>query len=153
MPGASDKPSRTIGCKPIGYVHCATRDVPRHWTVSDLEGELEIRPAYEKGLLDIAAGQRILVLFHFDRSVPFTPHHLQQKKRHKNEVKGVFSICSSIRPNPIGVSVLEVLAVEGRFIRVRGLDMFDGTPILDIKPHTEDHASRGRRPNLEDMAR
>ena len=123
--------------KPIGYVRHNAEDVPRHWTVSDLEGELDILPAYEGGLVDIAAGQRIVVLFHFDRSPTFGQEHLRQKKRHKNEVKGVFSICSAIRPNPIGLSVVEVLAVAGGCLRVKGLDMFDGTPILDIKPHTE----------------
>jgi tRNA (Thr-GGU) A37 N-methylase len=46
---------------------------------------------------------------------------------------GIFSICSPVRPNPIGMSVLEVLAVEGNTVHVRGLDMRDGTPILDIK--------------------
>lgn len=129
----------TIQFTPIGAVRHASEDVPRHWTVSDLEGDLEILPEYGDGLADIEAGQQIVVLFHFDRSEPFKPEHLQQKKRHKNEIKGVFSICSHIRPNPIGFSVVTVLAVEGERIRVRGLDMFDGTPILDIKPHTEDN--------------
>ncbi len=48
---------------------------------------------------------------------------------------GIFSICSPVRPNPIGMSVLEVLGVEGNVARVRGLDMRDGTPILDLKPY------------------
>jgi len=128
----------TIILKPIGYVRNPHSDVPRHWSVSDLEGDLDILPEYETGLADIAEGQRIVVLFHFDRSEPFETKHLKQKKRHKNEIKGVFSICSFIRPNPIGFSVVTVLAVDGGRIRVRGLDMFDGTPILDIKPHTEE---------------
>jgi tRNA (Thr-GGU) A37 N-methylase len=51
----------------------------------------------------------------------------------------VFSICSPIRPNPIGFYVLTVLSAAGG--RIRGLDMFDGTPIFDIKPHSEDNAS------------
>lgn len=128
----------TIIFKPIGYVQNPHSEVPRHWSVSDLEGNLNILPDYEEGLADIAVGQQIVVLFHFDRSEPFEAEYLKQKKRHKNEIKGVFSICSPIRPNPIGFSVVTVLAVDGGHIRVRGLDMFDGTPILDIKPHTED---------------
>lgn len=127
----------TMVFKPIGYVRHPHSVVPRHWSVSDLEGELEILPEYETGLADIAEGQHIVVLFHFDRSEPFEVRHLKQEKRHKKEIKGVFSICSCIRPNPIGMSVLTVLAVDGGRIRARGLDMFDGTPILDIKPHTE----------------
>jgi tRNA-Thr(GGU) m(6)t(6)A37 methyltransferase TsaA len=118
----------------IGWVRHDAREVPRHWTVSELEGVLEIRPALAPGLADIAAGQKILVLFVFDRSPPFNEALLTQVTRHSREVKGVFSICSPRRPNPIGLSQLEVLSVDGCRLRVRGLDMLDGTPILDIKP-------------------
>ena len=48
---------------------------------------------------------------------------------------GIFGICSPVRPNPIGMSVLEVLGVEGNVARIRGLDIRDGTPILDLKPY------------------
>ncbi len=119
---------------PIGCVRHRSAEVPRHWTVSDLEGDLELLPLYEAGLADIVPGERIIVLFVFDRSVPFTPDLLKQETRHSKQIKGVFSICSPNRPNPIGLSVLDVLAVDGCRVRVRGLDMFDGTPILDIKP-------------------
>ncbi len=118
----------------IGWVRHDAEEVPRHFAVSDLEGVLEIRPTFAAGLVDIAAGQKITVLFLFDQSPPFTSDYLTQETRHSKEIKGVFSICSPRRPNPIGLSVVEVLAVEGRRIQVRGLDMFDGTPILDIKP-------------------
>ena len=131
----------TIRFKPIGYVHNPHQEVPRHWSVSDLEGALDILPEYEEGLVDIGVGQRIVVIFHFDRSESFRSEHLRQKKRHRDEIRGVFSICSPIRPNPIGFSVLTVLSVAGGRVRVRGLDMFDGTPILDIKPHSEDNPS------------
>ncbi len=60
-----------------------------------------------------------------------------QTPPHRNESLGVFSICSPVRPNPIGLSVLEVLELNGGKIKVRGLDMLDGTPILDIKPNIE----------------
>ncbi len=118
----------------IGWVRHGAEEVPRHWTVSDLEGDLDIRPELAAGLADIAAGQKILVIFVFDRSPPFSFDQLTQETRHSQAIKGVFSICSPKRPNPIGLSVLEVLAKEGCRLRVRGLDMFDGTPILDIKP-------------------
>jgi tRNA-Thr(GGU) m(6)t(6)A37 methyltransferase TsaA len=123
-----------INLKPIGWVRHDAPDVPRHFAVSDLEGVLEIRPAYSAGLADIAAGQKIMVIFLFDQSPPFTADLLKQETRHSREIKGVFSICSSRRPNPIGLSVVDVLAVDGCRLRVRGLDMYDGTPILDIKP-------------------
>ena len=124
-----------IEFKPIGFVRNGAAEVPKHWTESDLEGELELLPQYQAGLADIKAGQQIAVLFHFHGSQNFNAAHLKQKKRGTGKIKGVFSICSPIRPNPIGHSVLSVLAVEGCRIRVKGLDMYDGTPILDIKPH------------------
>jgi tRNA-Thr(GGU) m(6)t(6)A37 methyltransferase TsaA len=91
--------------------------------------------AYVEGLKDIRSGQEIVVIFHFHKSREFSPADLSQKPPHRSRQMGVFSICSPFRPNPIGMSVLSVLGVSGNTIHVRGLDMIDGTPILDIKPH------------------
>jgi len=125
----------------IGTVHTAERKLPRHWSVSDVEGTLEILSEYIEGLSDIRAGQRIVVLFHFHKSPPFTSQLLKQTPPNRDRALGVFSICSPRRPNAIGLSVLEVISKEGNRIAVRGLDMIDGTPILDIKPHIEDQDS------------
>lgn len=124
----------TVEINPIGFVRTDAEKLPRHWSVSDVEGTLEIDPKYEAGLTDIAAGQRIVVLFHFHKSEPFGPQFLRRVPPHRNEEKGVFSICSPVRPNPIGLSVVEVLSREGTRLRVRNIDMIDGTPILDLKP-------------------
>ncbi len=119
---------------PIGTVHTTATKLPRHWTVSDVEGTLVIDEPYREGLKDIQPGQNLIVLFHFHKSPPFSPEFLSQTPPHRGENLGVFSICSPRRPNPIGLSVVEVLKVDGTVIHVRGLDMIDGTPILDIKP-------------------
>lgn len=124
-----------IKFRAIGYVRHEATEIPRHWTVSDVEGVLEILPEYEAGLADINAGDRIVVLFCFDRSEPFRPDFLTQTRPRDDEPKGVFSICSPRRPNPIGLSVLDVLKREKCTIWVRGLDILDNTPILDIKPN------------------
>lgn len=120
----------------IGVVRTETDKVPRHWSVSDVEGRLEILPEYTEGLKDIEAGQQIVVLFNFHRSPPFNHQLLTQTPPHQDSPKGVFSICSPRRPNAIGMSVLQVLSRKDNVIRVRGLDMYDGTPILDLKPYT-----------------
>lgn len=120
---------------PIGVVRTDATDLPRHWSLSDVEGALEIDPEYAGGLRDIEPGQKIVVLFHFHKSPPFSEDLLFQTPPHKSEAKGVFSICSPRRPNPIGLSVVKVTGIDGNRIDVRGIDMFDGTPILDIKPH------------------
>ena len=124
-----------IRFQPIGFVRTSALSVPRHWSVSDVEGTLVIDEIYREGLKDIQKGQDIVVIFHFHKSRAFSPADLAQTPPHRDRRMGVFSICSPFRPNPIGLSVLKVLDTSGNEISVRGLDMIDGTPILDIKPH------------------
>ena len=121
---------------PIGYVRgpfIEPSQVPRGPGAQHVaEGVLEIRPRLERGLTDIEGFSHLYVLWAFHRSgsaellgVPPTdtrPH-------------GVFATRSPRRPNPIGLTVVELLGREGRRLRVRGIDMVDGTPILDIKPY------------------
>ena len=120
--------------EPIGFVHTDAKRIPRHWTVSDVEGTLVIDGRFLEGLKDIRPRQRIVVIFHFHQSPDFEASHLIQTPPHRQKPLGVFSICSPVRPNPIGMSVLEVVEIKSNIIRVKGLDMLDGTPILDIKP-------------------
>jgi tRNA (adenine37-N6)-methyltransferase len=121
----------------IGFVRTSAEDIPRHWSISDVVGTLEIKKEYVKGLLGIEVGQRIVVLFDFNRSPAFSPEFLIQTSGDSGRETGVFSTCSPIRPNPIGLSIVEVIKIDGANIDIRGLDMLDGTPILDIKPHVE----------------
>lgn len=131
----------TITLKPIGTVHTDADTVPRHWTLSDVKGQLVIDEKYQQGLKDIQAGQRIVVIFYFHKSAAFTSDLLVQRPPHRNKDLGIFSICSPRRPNPIGMSVLDVLAKHGNILFVQGLDMLDGTPILDLKPLVTDKSS------------
>ncbi|MBW2060707.1 MAG: tRNA (N6-threonylcarbamoyladenosine(37)-N6)-methyltransferase TrmO [Deltaproteobacteria bacterium] len=131
----------SIVMEPIGYVRTDAKMIPRHWSLSDTEGTLVIDEIYREGLRNIEPGQRIVVIFHFHRSPEFNTQFLTQKPPHQTEKLGVFSICSPFRPNPIGMSVLEVLEVKGCVISVKGLDMIDGSPVLDIKPYIEDKYS------------
>lgn len=123
--------------EPIGYVRTEETALPRHWSISDVEGKLIIDDAYREGLSDIEIGRYIVVLFHFHKSPPFTSRLLRQTPPHKNQEMSVFSTCSPRRPNPIGMSVLKVLGIHDTVIHVKHLDMIDGTPIIDIKPHIE----------------
>ena len=127
----------SIELKAIGFVRTEAEELPRHWSVSNVEGTLVIDEEYAEGLRDIEAGQRIVVIFYFHQSSGFSPELLRQTSGQHGRETGVFSICSPVRPNPIGMSVLEVLGTRDASIDVRGLDMLDGTPILDIKPHIE----------------
>ena len=125
----------SITLAPIGIVRTCAVDLPRHWSVSDVAGTLVLDEDYREGLRDIEPGQRIVVLFHFHRSPPFSSERLRQTSGETGQEMGVFSLCSPVRPNPIGLSVLDVVSVTGAHVDVRGLDMLDGTPILDIKPY------------------
>jgi len=80
---------------------------------------------------------RLVVIFHFHRSPDFSAGLLRQTSGPTGRETGVFGTCSPLRPNPIGMSVLEVLGIRGASIDVKRLDMLDGTPVLDIKPHVD----------------
>ena len=98
----------------------------------DVDGVLEIQPEYELGLTDIEGFSHLYVLWEFDRVQDFD---LIANPPSDDKPHGVFATRSPRRPNPIGLTVVEVLRREGRAVHVRGVDMLDGTPILDIKPY------------------
>lgn len=122
---------------PIGFVKTEERNIPRHWSVSHAEGEIIIDEKYTEGLKDIRQGRQIIVIFYFHKSPDFNSGYLVQKPPHKDRAMGVFSTCSPVRPNPVGFSILEVTGLKGNIISVKGIDMIDGTPVLDIKPVVE----------------
>ena len=132
-----------VKMEPIGFVYTDAKTIPRHWTVSGVEGTLIIDKRYLEGLKDIKAGQRIVVIFHFHQSPKFNTNYLTQTPPHRKNRLGVFSICSPVRPNPIGMSILEVVEIRNNIITVKGLDMLDGTPVLDIKPWVKDEHDCG----------
>ena len=109
------------------------RDVPRGLGAKhDAEGVLEILPEFEAGLADIEGFSHLYVLWLFDRSQGF---ELTANPPSDNHSHGVFATRSPFRPSPIGLTVVELLGREGTKLRVRGIDMLDATPILDIKPY------------------
>jgi tRNA-Thr(GGU) m(6)t(6)A37 methyltransferase TsaA len=121
--------------EPVGIIHSPikdARDAPRFFTISDIKGTIEIYPEYAEGLKFIEREESIIVLFHFHLSKGY---ELIQRKCTTGELKGVFTLCSPKRPNPIGMSVLRLEKVEGNILYVAILDMVDGTPVLDIKPY------------------
>jgi len=134
--------------KAIGYVRSpynSTQDVPRGLGAKhQAEGVLEIAPEFELGLVDIEGFSHLFVIWAFDRS---TGYELTATPPSDNRPHGVFATRSPLRPNPIGLTVVSLLRREGARLHVRGIDMLDGTPILDIKPYLsnvpEEHLRRG----------
>jgi tRNA-Thr(GGU) m(6)t(6)A37 methyltransferase TsaA len=122
--------------QPIGYVispYKDTQEVPKGLGAQhQAEGSLEIRAELEPGLTDIEGFSHLIVIWAFDRAGGFD---LVGTPPSDNRPHGVFATRSPRRPNPIGLTVVELLGREGPVLRVRGIDMLDGTPILDIKPY------------------
>ena len=122
--------------KPIGFVRSPyqdTKEVPKGLGAQhEAEGAIEILPEFEDGLKDIEGFSHLMVVWVFDRSPGY---ELIGKPPTDDRPHGVFATRSPRRPNPIGLTTVEILGREGGVVRVRGVDMLDGTPVLDLKPY------------------
>jgi len=122
--------------RPIGFVSSPYKEgseVPKGLGAKhDANGVLTILPEFEQGLLDIEGFSHLIVLWEFDRSDGF---ELVGQPPMDTPPQIVFATRSPYRPNPIGLTVVQLLRREGSQLHVRGVDMLDGTPILDIKPY------------------
>jgi len=122
--------------RPIGFVkspYSETREIPKGCGAKhEAEGIIEIQPDLEQGLTDIEGFSHLFIIWAFHKadgcSLLGTPPS-------DNRPHGVFATRSPRRPNPIGLTVVELLERDGPRLRVRGVDMLDGTPVLDIKPY------------------
>lgn len=122
--------------RPIGFVrspYSATKEIPKGCGAKhEAEGVLEILPEFEQGLTDIEGFSHIFVIWAFHQADGFS---LLGKPPTDDRPHGVFATRSPRRPNPIGLTVVQLIRREGTRLSVRGVDMLDGTPILDIKPY------------------
>ena len=126
----------SVRFEPIGVVRSPftdTSQIPKGLGAEHrAEGTLDIAPALEAGLADIEGFSHLYVIWVFDRvdRVELTARPPADDRPH-----GVFATRSPKRPNPIALTVVELLGRDGCRLRVAGIDMLDGTPILDIKPY------------------
>lgn len=126
----------SIELHPIGHVRSPYRergDAPRQGRLSDAISEIVIDPPYRPGLFRIGEKKHLFVLCWFDRAdrtaLRMTPPH--------NPVEhGVFATRSPDRPNPVALSIVDLVEEKEGILRVRGLDALDGTPVIDIKPYS-----------------
>jgi tRNA (adenine37-N6)-methyltransferase len=123
--------------KPIGHVRSPYTDVqqiPKGLGAQHAaEGTIEILPEFEAGLLDIEGFSHLLVLWVFHQVEGF---ELVVTPPADTRSHGVFATRAPWRPNPIALTVVELQGRAGSVLRIRGVDMLDGTPVLDIKPYT-----------------
>lgn len=122
--------------RPVGTVrspYLETSQIPKGCGARhEAEGVLEILPEFEPGLTDIEGFSHLYVIWVFDKSEGYA---LLGTPPTDTQPHGVFATRSPYRPNPIGLTVMRLLGREGARLRVAGVDMLDGTPILDIKPY------------------
>jgi tRNA-Thr(GGU) m(6)t(6)A37 methyltransferase TsaA len=122
--------------QPIGFVSSPYKDasqVPKGLGAKhEAAGVLKILPDFEQGLTDIEGFSHLIIIWEFDRSQGF---ELLGAPPSDTRPHGVFATRSPRRPNPIGLTTVELRRREGVELHVRGVDMLDGTPILDIKPY------------------
>ena len=135
------KPSSTatlkteeITLKPVGIVkssYITPGDAPRQGRLSDHVSEIHIFPEYKDALYSIENCRQLVVLCWFDRA---ERNLLRATPPGHGEERGVFSIRSPARPNPIALELVDLVKISGTILTVRGLDAIDNTPVLDIKP-------------------
>jgi tRNA-Thr(GGU) m(6)t(6)A37 methyltransferase TsaA len=125
----------TIELHPIGYVRSPYRkqgDAPRQGRLSDTISEIVIDPKYREGLFRLEKRKHLFVLCWFDKA---DRNRLRAIPPNSRVEHGVFAIRSPDRPNPVSICLVDLLGIEDGVLRVRGLDAFDGTPVIDIKPY------------------
>ena len=126
-----------VSYRPIGIIHSGhttAENTPIQPVFAEgCEGRVEVFPEFAEGLKDIEGFSHIYLLYHFDRAGQM---RLTIKPFLQDVQRGLFATRAPCRPNPIGLSIVELVRREGNTLHVRNVDILDGTPLLDIKPYT-----------------
>jgi tRNA-Thr(GGU) m(6)t(6)A37 methyltransferase TsaA len=124
---------KTATFRAIGHVENDFDGPTASGVLRSFESRIVLDPTLTEGLKGLEPGQKVVVVFHLHRSQGFDL--LQHPRGDRNRPRrGVFALRSPRRPNPIGITVVDLVAVEGSVLRVQGLDALNGTPVLDLKP-------------------
>jgi len=126
---------KEVTYQPIGVIHSPFTNVAgmpiQPAGARGVAGTVEVEPEYEEGLKDLDGFSHIILLYHFHRSQGYA---LTAKPFLDNRPRGIFAIRAPRRPNPIGLSVVRLVRVEGCTLEIQDVDILDSTPLLDIKP-------------------
>jgi tRNA-Thr(GGU) m(6)t(6)A37 methyltransferase TsaA len=125
-----------ITYRPIGIIHSPFKE-PRGTPIQPaaawgVAGTVELFPEYVEGLADLDGFSHIILIYHFHLS---RKPSLRVKPFMDDEVHGVFAVRAPSRPNPIGISAVRLVGIEGNVLHIQDVDVVDGTPLLDIKPY------------------
>ena len=128
--------------RPIGVIHSPFTDkkqTPIQPTRSQAVGQVEVYPEFVEGLQDVEGLSHVILLYVFHCSSGYT---LRVKPFLDDALHGLFAARYPCRPNPIGLSIVRLIARHGNVLEIEGVDMLDGTPLLDIKPYVPDFDAR-----------
>ncbi|NNM72393.1 tRNA (N6-threonylcarbamoyladenosine(37)-N6)-methyltransferase TrmO [Enterovirga aerilata] len=126
----------------IGRIRTPWRDrseCPKNARGSDAVCTVEVEPRYAEALTGVEAASHLILLYWMDRA---RRDLAIQVPRHHERPRGTFSVRSPVRPNPVALSVVQLIGRDGTSLKVVGLDCLDGTPLLDIKPYLPSVDSR-----------
>ena len=127
---------KNIVYKPIGTIHSPFNDVNgapiQPASAQGVEGSVEVFAEHADGLKDLDGFSHIILIYHFHRSVGY---QLQVIPFLDNLIRGVFATRAPKRPNAIGLSVVKLTKIKGNTLYIEGVDVLEGTPLLDIKPY------------------
>jgi tRNA-Thr(GGU) m(6)t(6)A37 methyltransferase TsaA len=122
---------------PIGVIrseHTVAKQTPiQPAYAKGCQGRVELFPPFAQGLQDLEGFSHLYLLFHFHRA---EPAQLIVKPFLQDIERGIFATRAPCRPNAIGLSIVELLRIEGNVLHLDGVDILDHTPLLDIKPYT-----------------
>ena len=130
VPGRRDE---SVTYRAIGHVENEFDEPTTPEKIRAAESRIVLDPTLTEGLKGLDPGRQIMVVYYFHRSDGYDLCQHPRGDRSRPQ-RGVFALCSPRRPNPIGVTVVELVAIAGNVLRVRGLDAINGTPVLDLKP-------------------
>lgn len=127
---------KAIKYTPIGVIHSPFTEVTgmpiQPAGAQGISGTVEVNPEYCEGLKDVEGFSHIILIYHFHKTQGYT---LQVEPFMDDIPHGVFATRAPKRPNPIGISVVNLTRVEGCTLYIEDVDIADGTPLLDIKPY------------------
>jgi tRNA-Thr(GGU) m(6)t(6)A37 methyltransferase TsaA len=128
-----------IEYQPIGFVHSphasASGTPIQPSRARGIEGSVEVHAQYAEGLSDLDGFSHIILICHLHKASTFK---LKVVPYLDTELRGLFATRAPSRPNPIGLSVVRLLEIRGTTLRIEGVDLLDGTPVLDIKPYVKE---------------
>lgn len=130
---------KNIRYKPIGTIHTPFKELQgmpiQPVGAGKTRGTIELADEYKAGLKDLKGFSHIILLYHFHRS---RGYDLQVTPFLDTRQRGLFATRAPKRPNPIGLSVVRLVGIKGQILTIEGIDVLDGTPLLDIKPYVPD---------------